>query len=97
MSHGESPLVTLVRVLSYDSYPMSHTVKLRNWAHHLSGRATDFCFRSMVFKNSNDIDEDEDLSILSKEGLENRKYMQQLLQDRLALLPKNQPIKNQTF
>ena len=51
----------------------------------------------MVFKNSNDIDEDEDLSILSKEGLENRKYMQQLLQDRLALLPKNQPIKNQTF
>ena len=54
-------------------------------------------FRSMVFKNSDDIDPTEDLSVLSKEGLENRKYMQQLLQDRFALLPKNNLIKNETF
>ena len=51
----------------------------------------------MVFKNSDDIDPTEDLSVLSKEGLENRKYMQQLLQDRIAFLPKNKLIKNETF
>ena len=54
-------------------------------------------FRSMILKNSDEIDPTEDLSVLSKEGLENRKYMQQLLQDRIALLPKNKLIKNETF
>ena len=48
----------------------------------------DFYLRSMIFKNSDDIEPIEDLSILSKEGLENRKIMQQLFQDRLTSLPK---------
>ena len=51
----------------------------------------------MVFKNSGDIDPTEDLSILSKEGLENRKIMQQLLEERVSFRSQNQSIKFQAF
>ena len=54
-------------------------------------------FRAMVFKNSDDIDPTEDLSILSKEGLENRKIMQQLLEERVSFRSQNQSIKFQAF
>ena len=54
-------------------------------------------FRAMVFKNSGDIDPSEDLSILSKEGLENRKIMQQLLEERVSFRSQNQSIKFQAF